>query len=106
MLSDEDRRILEMLARRMRQHYPEARLWAFGSRVHGDPHPESDLDVCVVIGQWTEAARKEISHLAWEVGFEMERFISTVVFSNEEFEKGPCSVSPLVTAIRQEGIAA
>jgi predicted nucleotidyltransferase len=106
MMCDTDRRILEEFAKRLREHHPEAQLWAFGSRARGNADPESDLDVCAVIGQWTEAARKEISDIAWEVGFEHGLVISTVVFSREEFETGPCSVSPLVCAIHEEGVAA
>jgi predicted nucleotidyltransferase len=106
MMTESDRRIFEQFAARLRERFPEARLWAFGSRVRGEADPESDLDVCVVIGQRTESTRKEVSHIAWEVGFEHDLVISTVVFSEEEFERGPCSVSPLVCTIHEEGVAA
>jgi predicted nucleotidyltransferase len=76
------------------------------ARARGDAEPDSDLDVCVVIRQRTEAARTEISDIAWEVGFEHSLVITTVVFSQDEFEHGPCSVSPLVSAVHEEGVAA
>jgi hypothetical protein len=44
--------------------------------------------------------------IAWEVGFENDIVISTVTFSREEFENGPCSASPLVRNILKEGVAA
>lgn len=40
-----DRKILDDFASRVRQWYPEARVWAFGSRVRGDDTTESDLGV-------------------------------------------------------------
>jgi predicted nucleotidyltransferase len=49
MMSDHDHRILEIFAAQVRQQFPEARIWAFGSRARGDATWESDLDVCVVL---------------------------------------------------------
>jgi uncharacterized protein len=45
-MTKRDRSILEIFAARVRQHFPEARIWAFGSRARGDATWESDLDVC------------------------------------------------------------
>ena len=36
MMTAHDRSILEIFAARVRQHFPEARIWAFGSRARGD----------------------------------------------------------------------
>jgi uncharacterized protein len=44
--------------------------------------------------------------MAWEVGFENDRVITTVVMDQEEFEHGPMSESTLVGNILQEGVAA
>jgi len=51
------------------------------------------------IDQW-------IRDVAWEVGFENERVITTVVLDKYQFEKGPMSESTLVANILQEGISA
>lgn len=91
---------------RIRQRYPEARIWAFGSRVRGEAAPESDLDICVVIDELDEKADRFLSDAAWETGFESDILISVIPFSLKEFDAGPLSVSPLVRIIKQEGVAA
>jgi predicted nucleotidyltransferase len=38
-------RYLEMVRTILRQHLPQAEVWAYGSRVRGDHHDTSDLDL-------------------------------------------------------------
>lgn len=40
-------RYLEMLLALLRRHIPSAEVWAYGSRVSGDCHDASDLDLVV-----------------------------------------------------------
>jgi predicted nucleotidyltransferase len=106
MMSDRDRHIFEIFAARVRQQFPDARIWAFGSRARGDATWESDLDVCIVVDELTYEDRQTLSTIAWEVGFEHELLITTVCFTTEEFEHGPMSESTLVMNILREGVAA
>ena len=102
-----DRHLLDTFAERVRQRYPEAQLWAFGSRARGEATWESDLDVCVVLDKAvTRAVKDWIGEVAWEVGYEADLIITTVVFERRAFEEGPQSVSPLVDNILREGVAA
>lgn len=101
-----DRQILDIFASRIRQHFPNARIWAFGSRARGDAGKDSDLDICVVVPQLDTNTSELISYIAWDIGFEHEIFISTIKYSQEQFERGPCSVSPIVKSILREGILA
>jgi predicted nucleotidyltransferase len=105
MMADQDHHVLENFAARVRQHFPEARIWAF-SRARGDATWESDLDVCVVVEELTDEDRHTIGHIAWEVGFEHEMVITAVCFTQEEFERGPMSESTLVMNILREGVMA
>lgn len=105
-MKEKERDILARFAERTRAIFPTARIWAFGSRVRGNAADDSDLDVCVVLDELDSSIRRTISHIAWEIGLDEDMIISTVVFSNEQFENGPFSVSPLVLAIREEGLAA
>lgn len=106
MMSEEDRAILEQFARRVRRVEPRARVWAFGSRARGDASADADFDLCVVVPQVGPDLEDQIRASAWEIAFEHGRVMPTIVFSEEDFDRGPLSVSTLVANIRREGIAA
>jgi predicted nucleotidyltransferase len=106
MIQERDKNILNIFAERVRQEFPEAKIWAFGSRARGDAVEESDLDICVVVKNLNKQKWEAISDIAWEVGFDNDVLISTVKFSTEAFEQGPPSESPLVRNIYQEGVPA
>lgn len=106
MISIEDKKILDTFSKRVRERLPGARIWAFGSRVRGDATWESDFDVCVVLNQVEPWAERYLRDVAWEIGFENDRVITTIVLDTGQFERGPMSESTLVTNILQEGMAA
>ena len=106
MMSAQDSQILETFATRVRHHFPEARIWAFGSRAHGEGTWESDLDVCVVLNRHDDYVDDISDQIAWEVGFQHEVVISAICFAHGEFEQGPMSESTLVMNILRDGIAA
>lgn len=105
-MSPEDRRLLDVFAKRVRLLAPSAAIWAFGSRARGAAHPESDLDLCVVVPQATRELREGIYAVAWEIGFEHARLLSPVILCEDDFERGPMSASTLVANIRRDGVAA
>jgi predicted nucleotidyltransferase len=106
MMAKEDRRILNELATRVRQRFPDARVWAFGSRARGDARWDSDFDVCIVLDDLDRKKDQYIREVAWEVSFETGCVITTVVFDVDQFERGPMSESTLVANIMNGGIAA
>ncbi len=106
MMSEQDRRILDQFTSRVRERFQDARIWAFGSRVRGNATWESDFDICIVLNQVNQETDRWIRDIAWEVGFENERVITTVVFDIDQFENGPMSESTLVANVLQEGVAA
>ena len=99
-----DKRILTEFATLVRQQFPDARIWAFGSRVKGTATKESDLDVCVVVHSKNDAIKRSIRNVSWQVGFDNNLVIATIIYSDEEFECGPCSFSPIVKTILREGV--
>jgi predicted nucleotidyltransferase len=106
VMSPEDRVLLELFARQVRLSVPAAAVWAFGSRARGTPHPDSDLDLCVVVPQVTPEVRDAIHSAAWEIGFEHGCVLAPVIVSEENFERGPMSASTLVANIRRDGVVA
>jgi predicted nucleotidyltransferase len=106
MLSDLDKKVVSKFASAVRRKYPTAQVWAFGSRARGNAISESDLDVCVVVEKLDDEIDTTIMEMAWQTGFENDIVISTVTYSRQEFEDGPCSESGLVRNILDFGIAA
>lgn len=107
MMNARDREIFATFCRKVRERFPDARIYAYGSRVRGDYQEDSDLDVCVVLAHYDSDStqRRAISEIAWEVGFENDLLIQSVVFSVEAFDDFPGAANPLVEAILEEGIA-
>ena len=106
MLTERDKTIVDLFARKVRERYPEARIWAFGSRARGDHDEESDLDLCVVLDCMDKTASRAIVDIAWEVGFENDLLIAPVIFDTKTFMIFPGDANPLVQSILEEGIAA
>jgi uncharacterized protein len=98
--------VLKEFAMMVRSVYPDAHLLAFGSHVRRMATEESDLDVCVVLKSLTPEDRLAVSDMAWEIGFDHDILISTVVISQEDFQGDSLMASPLVDAIKSEGVAA
>jgi len=105
-MSAGDRAVLAEFARRVREFLPEADIRAFGSRARGTAQEDSDLDICVVDAVMDHRISEKVRYIAWEVGFDRDMLICTVTFNSAEITAGPLSESPLVLAIREEGIAA
>jgi predicted nucleotidyltransferase len=106
MISKADRKILNLFSKRVREQFPNARIWAFGSRARGTASWDSDFDTCIVVDKADNSVEKCIRDIAWVIGFENEVVITTVILDANQFEDGPMSESTLVQNILREGLSA
>lgn len=106
MISKKDRKILDEFTARVRERFSDAQVWAFGSRARGEATWESDFDLLIVLSDVDQKTERWIRDVAWEVGFENDLVITTVLLDKEQFEYGPMSESTLVANILREGISA
>jgi predicted nucleotidyltransferase len=104
MLTETDRLVVREFQRRLEALAIVLDLRVFGSRARGDAAPDSDLDVFIELEACDPELRRRISEIAWEVGFEMDRIISTVVATRAELEGGAMGANPLVLNIEREGV--
>lgn len=107
MLSTTDRDTATLLRERLvAAGIPVSRLLVYGSRARGTAGPDSDMDVCLVLGSVDETIRRRVSDLAWEVGFERGGIITTVEYTADQMTRSPLRSSPFIRAIEAEGVAA
>ena len=106
MMSKEDRKIFNEFTARVHERFSDARVWAFGSRARGDATWESDFDIFIVLSEVDQKIDRWIRDISWEVGFENDRVITTVLLDKDQFEQGPMSESTIVANILREGISA
>lgn len=104
-LDPADREIAWELRQRLAQGVQIEDFRVYGSRVRGEATPDSDLDIYLVVAELTPALRRWIDEIAWEVGFDNDRVISTLVTTRRGLEQGPFGAQPVVQTIEREGIA-
>jgi hypothetical protein len=104
-LSAADRRVAAILKRHLTEIGRPVEFRVFGSRVRGDATGESDLDVFIELETATDATRRRIDDLAWEIGFAAGLVISPFVVTRDELETGPVGANPIIQHIKAEGVA-
>ena len=104
MLTEIDRKIAREFQRRLTSLVQVLDLRVFGSRARGDAEPDSDLDLFIEVETCTQELRQRISEVAWEVGFEMDRVICTVVTTPFDLEHGAMGANPLILNVQREGV--
>jgi len=104
MLSTTDRSVATTFKRRLQGISPVLDMRVYGSRARGDAAPDSDLDIYIEMESVTPQLRRQISEVAWEVGLEMDRVISTLVVTSEQLEHGPMGVNPIILNVQAKGV--
>jgi len=79
------------------------RVIMYGSQARGDATKYSDIDLLVILPSLNNNYRKLISDIAWEVGFEAGKVISTIPTTDAEMKY--YAILPFYESVKREGIA-
>ncbi|MBP8292392.1 MAG: nucleotidyltransferase domain-containing protein [Caldilineaceae bacterium] len=104
MLSSTDRSVAIAFKQRIQDVVPVVSLRIYGSRARGDADADSDLDVFIELENITPSLRRQISEIAWEVGLEIDRVISTLVATRAQIAHGAIGANPIMRHVAMDGV--
>jgi len=99
----DDIQIVREFKDNVRQFYPSAEIYFYGSRVRKTHQADSDYDVLVLLKQVNPKARKVIYDTAWEIGFKYDILIAPVLSRSDDFHS--FDVSPFFNNVKKHGIS-
>jgi predicted nucleotidyltransferase len=76
----------------------------FGSQARGDAAKDSDIDLLVILPSVDSKVRGTVSDIAWEVGFEAGKVISTIPTTKERMKR--YAFLPFYQNVQREGVKA
>jgi len=97
--------ILERITRTIHEKDPLAEAYLFGSRARGNPKPDSDWDILILINdskvtnEIEDKFRKEL----YDIELDSGQVISTFVYT-KNYWKNTMVYSPLYKNVRKEGV--
>jgi predicted nucleotidyltransferase len=102
LMTPAERKALKKIAREAALHPLLERLVAFGSRIRGDFHGDSDLDILVLVRDI--AAKDEIVSFLYRIETEYDVPLSPVIYTVAEYETNRRMGSRFVQNVEEEGV--
>lgn len=79
-------------------------VWFFGSTIHGTANAQSDIDLLIVVHEYTWELEKAITHLAVDVDLAHDVVLSDHIVGRKHFDQMVVQGVPLYRNIIKEGI--
>jgi uncharacterized protein len=85
---------------------PTAEVILYGSRARGDSNAQSDWDFLVLVdGPVDDDRIDRIRHRLYEIEWESDQILSSIVRSREQWNTSPLNATPFHQNVEIEGIA-
>lgn len=75
----------------------------YGSAARGTQEEESDIDIAVIVGNYTEAMHDQMIDFTVELELEFDKILSVILIDYENFKKWE-NVLPFYKNVKKDGI--
>ena len=90
-LAGAEKEIIDSYHRALKDHFSKVlnEIILFGSRARGEGHPDSDLDLLVILNTHDPRLKREVLDLAWEtmLTHDFKVFIAPIVFFKKDYDR-------------------
>ena len=89
------------------ERYPDTihRMVIYGSKARGDSHPDSDLDVLLIVRNEAGALRRPLRRLGYALAVAFNTVPSILAYTQEEWERRKRSGSPFRQAVERDAVS-
>ncbi len=85
---------------------PGADIFLYGSRARGDAEPDSDWDLLILVdGLITSARKSAIRHRLYEVEWDSDEVLTSVIFSRQDWNSRLYQAMPFHQNVERDGLA-
>ena len=104
-MSPLDNKIKDKIKETIMSLDPEAEVYIYGSRVRGDSSIESNWDVMVITPRpVTPQLKRSIRHALYEIEWDNECVISSIIHSREEWDNSLMRTTPFYRNVTREAV--
>src|SRR5919109_3811267 len=100
-LTADEQAWLDAYRRILKEQYPGIveRMAIYGSKARGDDHPDSDLDVLLIVKNETAHLQRQLRRIGYELAATSEAVPSLLAYTQDEWERRKKSGSPFQQAV-------
>jgi len=106
-LAERERTALFDFISRLRQHFERDTIqsvWVFGSKIQGTSDDESDIDLLIVVRDYTWKLEKAITSLAVDVDLAHDVVLSDHIVDSKRYDQMVVQGVPLYRNVIKEGV--
>jgi predicted nucleotidyltransferase len=97
---------VERLKQILTRDFGLVKLVLYGSKARGDSHPESDIDVLLVLrDEFDWRTKHAIYDVCFNVNLEYDVLIQPVIYSQARYDDPLIKATPLYQSLLEEGVA-
>ena len=96
--------IVNQIRQRLVSALRPKRIYLFGSRAYGSPHADSDLDICLIVGDTKREVRLEIARQARRILLDLPWPVDVIVRREQEFDERTGFHTTLEATVKNKGV--